>query len=148
MTGQFWVSLCPVAVHRGLYPFKERKVARCGWLGGRGGSFLIKDGRDGFRFFRTALLQNRLLFHFVCQVLNHRAACDVIIPLDNRCHIKRGQRPISEQWDRRETSHTCMEERSTIAPIVPSDDVKLFFLSGADVEGTLRSASIHFLLLE
>ncbi|XP_003376681.1 conserved hypothetical protein [Trichinella spiralis] len=88
MTGQFWVSLCLVAVHRGLYPFKERKVARCGWLGGRGGSFLIIDGRDGFRFFRTALLQNRFLFHFVCQVLNHRAACDVIIPLDNRCHIK------------------------------------------------------------
>ncbi|KRY42753.1 hypothetical protein T01_9485 [Trichinella spiralis] len=90
MTGQFWVSLCLVAVHRGLYPFKERKVARCGWVGGRGGSFLIIDGRDGFRFFRTALLQNRLLFHFVCQVLIHRAAFDVIIPLDNRCHIKVG----------------------------------------------------------
>ncbi|KRZ85082.1 hypothetical protein T08_237 [Trichinella sp. T8] len=88
MTGQFWVSLCPVAVHRGLYPFKERKVARCGWLGGRGGSFLIIDGRNGLRFFRATLFQKRLLFHFVCQVLTHRAAFDVIILLDHRCYIK------------------------------------------------------------
>ncbi|KRZ83810.1 hypothetical protein T08_13172 [Trichinella sp. T8] len=90
MTGQFWVSLCPVVVHRGLYPFKERKVARCGWICGCGSSFLIIDCRDWFRFFRAALLQNRLLFHFICQVLIHRAAFDVIISLDNRCHIKVG----------------------------------------------------------
>ncbi|KRX33172.1 hypothetical protein T05_13262 [Trichinella murrelli] len=47
MIGQFWVLLCPVPVHRGLYLFKERKIARCGWLGGRGESFLIINGRDG-----------------------------------------------------------------------------------------------------
>ncbi|KRX20097.1 hypothetical protein T07_11418 [Trichinella nelsoni] len=90
MFRQFWVSLCPVAVHRGLYPFKKGKMARCGWLGGRGGSFLIINGRDGFRFFRTSLFQNRLLFHFVCQVLIHRAAFDMIISLDHQCHIKVG----------------------------------------------------------
>ncbi|KRY40983.1 hypothetical protein T01_5064 [Trichinella spiralis] len=90
MTGQFWVSLCPVAVHRGLYLFKEWKVATCGCLGRRGESFLIIDGRDWFRFFRASLFQKRFLFHFVCQVLIHRAAFDVIIPLDNRCHIKVG----------------------------------------------------------
>ncbi|KRX28377.1 hypothetical protein T07_5837 [Trichinella nelsoni] len=90
MIGQFWESLCPVAVHRGLYPFKGRKIARCGWLGGRGGSFLIINGRDGSRFFRAALLQNRPFFHFVGQVFLHRAAFDVIIALDNRCHIKVG----------------------------------------------------------
>ncbi|KRZ87476.1 hypothetical protein T08_9404 [Trichinella sp. T8] len=28
MTGQFWVSLCPVAVHRGLYTFEKPKMAR------------------------------------------------------------------------------------------------------------------------
>ncbi|KRY42752.1 hypothetical protein T01_12731 [Trichinella spiralis] len=77
----FWVSLCPVAVHHGLYPFKKRKMARCGYLGGRGGSFLIINGQDGFRFFRAPLFQNRLLFHFVYQVLIHRAAFDVIILL-------------------------------------------------------------------
>ncbi|KRZ84016.1 hypothetical protein T08_15277 [Trichinella sp. T8] len=29
MIGQFWESLCPVAIHRGPYPSKERKIARC-----------------------------------------------------------------------------------------------------------------------
>ncbi|KRX44453.1 hypothetical protein T05_3859 [Trichinella murrelli] len=28
MTGQFWISLCPVAVHRGLYTFEKPKMAR------------------------------------------------------------------------------------------------------------------------
>ncbi|KRZ49614.1 hypothetical protein T02_1666 [Trichinella nativa] len=88
MIGQFWVLLCPMPVHRGLYSFKERKIARCGWLRGCGESFLIINGRDGFRFFRALLFQKRLLFHFVDQVLIHRAAFDVIISLDNRCHIK------------------------------------------------------------
>ncbi|KRY42853.1 hypothetical protein T01_2486 [Trichinella spiralis] len=64
MFGQFWVSLCPVPVHRGLYPFIQRKMARCGWLGGRGGSFLIINGRDWFRFFRAALLQKPPSFPF------------------------------------------------------------------------------------
>ncbi|KRX70298.1 hypothetical protein T06_10362 [Trichinella sp. T6] len=41
MIGQFWILLCPVAVHRGLYPFKKRKTARCGSFGG---SFLIING--------------------------------------------------------------------------------------------------------
>ncbi|KRX40098.1 hypothetical protein T06_10010, partial [Trichinella sp. T6] len=77
MIGQFWVLLCPIPVHRGLYSFKERKIARCGWLGGCGGSFLIINGRDGFRFFRALLFKKRLLFHFVGQVLIHRAAFDV-----------------------------------------------------------------------
>ncbi|KRY34323.1 hypothetical protein T01_795 [Trichinella spiralis] len=53
MTGQFWVSLCPMTVHRGLHPFEKRKMARCGWLSGRGGSFFIINSRDGFRFFRA-----------------------------------------------------------------------------------------------
>ncbi|KRY27831.1 hypothetical protein T01_10358, partial [Trichinella spiralis] len=71
MLRQFRVSLCLVAVHRGLYPFKKGKMARCGWVGGRGGSFFIINGRDGFH-----------------QVLIHRAAFDVIILLDHRCHVK------------------------------------------------------------
>ncbi|KRX13584.1 hypothetical protein T07_380, partial [Trichinella nelsoni] len=57
---QFRVSLCPVAVHRELHPFKKGKMARCGWVGGRGGSFFIINGRDGFRFFRALLFQKRL----------------------------------------------------------------------------------------
>ncbi|KRY24577.1 hypothetical protein T03_5618 [Trichinella britovi] len=36
------------------------------------------------------LCQNRPLFHFVRQVFIHRAAFDVIIPLDHRCHLKDG----------------------------------------------------------
>ncbi|KRZ40202.1 hypothetical protein T4C_3986 [Trichinella pseudospiralis] len=28
-----FVSLCPLAVHRGLYPFKKRKIAICEWPG-------------------------------------------------------------------------------------------------------------------
>ncbi|KRY13373.1 hypothetical protein T01_14424, partial [Trichinella spiralis] len=46
------------------------------------------NGRDGLCFFRSSLFQKRLLFHFVCQVLIHRAAFDVIILLHHRCHIK------------------------------------------------------------
>ncbi|KRY23174.1 hypothetical protein T12_7069 [Trichinella patagoniensis] len=75
-------------VHRGLYPFKKGKMARCRWVGGRGGSFFIINGQDGFRFFRAPLFQNRLFFHFVGKVLIHRAAFDVIILLDHRCHMK------------------------------------------------------------
>ncbi|KRZ51172.1 hypothetical protein T02_4669, partial [Trichinella nativa] len=41
------------------------------------------------------LFQKRLLFHFVCQVLIHRAAFDVIILLDHRCHIKKQKRLAS-----------------------------------------------------
>ncbi|KRY37504.1 hypothetical protein T01_15936 [Trichinella spiralis] len=89
MFRQFRVSLCPVAVCTSwTLPVKKGKMARCGWVGGRGGSFFIINGQDGFRFFRTPLFQNRLFFHFVGQVLIHRAAFDVIILLAHRCHIK------------------------------------------------------------
>ncbi|KRY71321.1 hypothetical protein T4B_1275 [Trichinella pseudospiralis] len=59
MVGQFQVSLCPLAVNRGLCACKNEKTARCGWLCGRDGGFFIINARKGFdssalRYFNTA----------------------------------------------------------------------------------------------
>ncbi|KRX66777.1 Zinc finger CCCH domain-containing protein 10 [Trichinella sp. T9] len=87
-------------VHRGLYPFKKGKMARCGWVGGRGGSFFIINGQDGFRFFRAPLFQNRLFFNFVGQVLIHRAAFDGnIINFKMEIELKRMFFVISDDFD-------------------------------------------------
>ncbi|KRZ66108.1 hypothetical protein T10_916, partial [Trichinella papuae] len=64
----------------------RRCLGRC--HGVRGGSLFIVNVRGRFRFFRASFFQNHLVFHFVCQVLIHRAVFDVIILLDHRCHIQ------------------------------------------------------------
>ncbi|KRZ30961.1 hypothetical protein T4B_8217 [Trichinella pseudospiralis] len=55
MVGQFQVSLCPLAVHRGLYPFKKRKIAICEWPG-RMRRKIVSKSRFEIAFFPTCML--------------------------------------------------------------------------------------------
>ncbi|XP_003378110.1 hypothetical protein Tsp_02305 [Trichinella spiralis] len=84
MFRQFLVSLCQVAVHRGRKGENGQM-----WMGGWTRRKVLHHKWPGWvSFLPRSAFSKSPFFHFVCQVLIHWAAFDVIILLDHRCHVK------------------------------------------------------------